>query len=209
MENPPNEPEYEAKAGKTVMHISVLIILLIVMALVLEVVLVEMKFTKPELQNNLTSYCSPSCTENDFAMAMEQDAQLLRTDRVRTSMISRLMIFVVAEVVALLLVALGGVLIFNRIESTRDSNEVGWKDLVFRTNFPGLIMCGLGAFVIYSTVQMAGGPSLLLRVVDLPVYTKDTNFDRNQLGIVSGQAPANANPSPQFDPSKPVQDPRQ
>ncbi len=180
----------EKLAGHSVTNTSIWIIAAIVFALLVEIVLVETKFSAPDLPQTFAQLCGDSCDkEAIIRLAMEQDAQMLRTDRVRTTMVSRLMIFVIAEIVALLLVALGAVLIFNRIEGSKGDTTINYGKLFFSTSFPGLGMCAIGAAVIAFSLYLASVKGMLITVYDRPVYTEDLNLTRNAFGYFSGQEP--------------------
>ncbi len=84
-------------AGLTVTVVSVLIIAAVVLTLFMEMRIIEHKYTKPAFQETLAVLCPEQCEENQIRLAMEQDAQVLRTERVRTTMMSRLMTFMLAE----------------------------------------------------------------------------------------------------------------
>ena len=117
---------------------------------------VENKYAKPALQKTLPVPFPETCDENRIRLAMEQGAQVLCTDGVRTTMMSRLMIFMVAEIAALLLVALGGVLIFNRIENSSGQGELTIENINLIFSFLGLALATLGAVLTGFSLWSAG-----------------------------------------------------
>ena len=142
-------------------------------------------------------------------ISLESDAQMLRTDRVRTSVMSRLFVFIVAEVAGYSLVVLGAVLIFDRALSAK-SEDFTSGQVALRTQWPGLIMCLMGVILIGGTVATSVSRNARIEFADVPVHLPDLNAERNVLARAamtgSDAAPAAvtaaqiANDRPQSEP---------
>lgn len=177
------------EAGKVVTTIAGLLALAVLLSLTTQLVMLEQKVKMPSTALEVIARCETiNCTDTTLMAALEQDAQSLRSDRVRRSINARLMIFVVAELVALTLIALGGVLIFDRVES-RSPGEVRLSWLRVVSVFPGVILCLFGAAVLCVAIQTASDPKSRTTVWDYPVFLTDPNAARNLGGGTTGHAP--------------------
>jgi hypothetical protein len=180
------------QAGYAVMVISGLIIVLVMATLLFQLYKVEGKYGGVASGLDMMEHCKQqACTETTMRLLLEQDAQVLRNDRVRSALNMRLIIFVVAEVVALTMIVMGGVLVFDRVQSLhRSSIEVDRIKLM--TTFPGLIMCLLGTMIVGGSIWISSQRSSMMKIVDLPVYIRDVNLLSTYAGYSSMTGPTDA-----------------
>lgn len=132
--------------------------------------------------------CSTTeCIQQNSMLKLELKLVSDRTERIRVALSSRVMISVVAEVVALTLVVLGGSLIFNRIQSDKEavlvkggatSNQ--WS-FFLGTAFPGVLLCLFGSFILLGAMYFPSKMSARISVRDIPVFIPDDNFNRNYI----------------------------
>ena len=117
----------------------------------------------PELQGHLLA-------------ALESDAQYLRSTRAQSGLSARLIVQVVAELVGLSLVVLGGTLIFARIRAEAGSNSAelerdGWK-VGLRTTYPGVFLSLAGAVVCIWTLNLTVHDNARIIVQEVPQYVR-------------------------------------
>lgn len=129
---------------------------------------------------------SKPCSDGVILAMMEQDAQILRSERMRNALNSRMAIFVIAEIVALILVALGGVLIFDRIRGA-GVNHLSVKDFTLKSNWPGVVLCGFGTLILFGALVLTTTSGYRLSIWDRPVFVSDPNWARNRSLLLSGQ----------------------
>lgn len=91
-------------------------------------------------------------------IALEFDAQTLRTTRAQSLVASHLFIQTLALISGLALIVMGSAFVFARIESktpTTGDGTVGNKTLKVSTTMPGLVLAGFGSLVIAATQYAA------------------------------------------------------
>ena len=175
------------RAGIIVTVLSTLFIIAVIGLVSMLVWKMESSFTSANVTESVWENCVGTCSELEYAILLEQDAQAMRNHRVRSALASRLLINAVAEVIALTLIALGAVLVFDRVESSREQSAGFWS-FTFKSTFPGLIICGMGTVLTYMTVHISASPESRFTVLDLPVHLSDPNWERN---YILGQVPGN------------------
>lgn len=105
-------------------------------------------------------------------LVMESDAQFLRTERAQSLVAARLTVMIIAELIGLSLVVLGGAFIFARIrgEGSLDlskGTEVAGKLL---SEFPGLFLCGFGALVVIWALNVSVDENSIISTFDRPLF---------------------------------------
>ena len=157
------------------------VVALIIAILAAHIWVVEAKYALQPPDAYSFAHCeSVECDREARLISLESDAQMLRTDRVRTSVMSRLFVFIVAEVAGFSLLVLGAVLIFDRaISASAEDFKSG--QVALRTQWPGLIMCLLGTLLIGGTVATSINRNARIEFADVPVHLADQNRGRNAL----------------------------
>ena len=123
---------------------------------------------------------------------MESDAQFLRTERAQSLVAARLTVMIVAELVGLSLIVLGGAFIFARIRGS-SSLEVdgGLPDKASRyslvSNFPGLFLCGFGAVVVIWALEVSVSDNARITTGDRPLFFPSESF---KVGVFAEKDPA-------------------
>ncbi|MDO5706911.1 MAG: hypothetical protein Q4G49_17810, partial [Paracoccus sp. (in: a-proteobacteria)] len=175
------------RAGEMVMKTTGWIVAGVLVATTLFLVLIQMNTGRPLSPEDAAALTAAA--PDHARILLEKTAQRLRTDRVMISLSLRLMIYMIAGIVALILVVTGAVMIHNRIEGIqRDSVKVSAAEL--RSTWPGLIQCGIGAAVICASMYLATHKDNQITVWDVPVFVEDTNSLRNALSLRSGMKPS-------------------
>ncbi|SDB35209.1 hypothetical protein [Bauldia litoralis] len=105
-------------------------------------------------------------------LVMESDAQFLRSERSQSLVAARLTVMIIAELIGLSLVVLGGAFIFARIRGAGSldlskGTEVTGKLL---SEFPGLFLCGFGAFVVIWALNTSVDRNSIIRTMDRPLF---------------------------------------
>ena len=141
---------------------------------------------QPLNASQLILACAPNpCSTEALVMMMEQDAQVLRSERFRNAINSRMAIYVIAEIVALMLVALGSVLIFDRIKA--DTGETAsFGKIKFTSAWPGAMLCFFGTAILGYALFLTVSPGYRLSIWDRPVFVTDPNWARNVTQRFSG-----------------------
>lgn len=182
------------RAAFIVMALASITVGAIIFILALHIWVVEGKYERSmPIDWGLASCQDGPCFEEARILTLESEAQGLRTDRIRTAQLSRLFVFIVAEVAGFALLVMGSVLVFDRVIAREQENIVvhSWSA---RSEFPGLLMCLIGAILVVWTVQSANRTTGFFEVFDRPVFLADPNWFRNELGLPSGSRP---NPQPE------------
>jgi len=174
----------------------------IIALLAMHIWVVEGKYERNKLSDWGLSACQyEPCAQEARLLTLESEAQALRTDRIRTAQLSRLFVFIVAEVAGFALLVMGSVLVFDRVIARQQESLVVATRWSARSEFPGLLMCFLGAIMVIWSVQSANRTAGFFEVFDRPVFLPDPNWYRNQLGLPSGSRP---NPAPEARSSPPT-----
>jgi hypothetical protein len=169
------------RAAFMVMVMLGVVVGLVIAILAVHIWVVEQKFSLQAPDSYTFAHCdSIACDREARMISLESDAQMLRTDRVRTSVMSRLFVFIVAEVAGYSLVVLGAVLIFDRALSAK-SEDFTSGQVALRTQWPGLIMCLMGVILIGGTVATSVSRNARIEFADVPVHLPDLNAERNVL----------------------------
>ncbi|MEQ8701844.1 MAG: hypothetical protein RLT05_35440 [Bauldia litoralis] len=90
---------------------------------------------------------------------MESDAQFLRSERSQSLVGARLTVMILAEIVGLSLIVLGGAMVFSRVRGQTDialeQNSTLSQKIRTRiaSEFPGLLMCLFGSLVVIFAVN--------------------------------------------------------
>lgn len=188
--HPPVPPGLSGPAAFLVMALASLTVGAIIALLAAHIWIVEGKYERNQLSDWGLSACQyEPCAQQARLLTLESEAQALRTDRIRTAQLSRLFVFIVAEVAGFALLVMGAVLVFDRVIARHQESVTASKNWSARSEFPGLLMCFLGAMMIIWTVQSANRTAGFFEVFDRPVFISDPNWYRNQLGLPSGSRP--------------------
>lgn len=188
----PAPPGLSGPAAFLVMALASLTVGAIIALLFAHIWVVEGKYERNRLSDWGISACQfEPCAQEARVLTLESEAQALRTDRIRTAQMSRLFVFVVAEVAGFALLVMGAVLVFDRVIA-RQQDSIVYSNWSARSEFPGLLMCFMGAVMVIWTVQSANRTAGFFEVFDRPVFLPDSNWYRNQLGIPSGSRPNSA-----------------
>ncbi|MGB0854854.1 MAG: hypothetical protein ACPGVA_12360 [Pikeienuella sp.] len=181
--NPPVDNELafmRDRASAFVMIAFTMIVLAIVYVLHLQIERMEARASTPTFDRAVTlldkQVIKPSDDNFEFQLraAIESDAQFLRSMRAQSGLSARLMVQVVAELVGLSLIVLGGTLIFARIRASAGAETatfegVGLKVAVL-TTYPGLILCVVGAAVCAWTLQITVNDNARITTNDGAIY---------------------------------------
>lgn len=148
-----------------------------------------------------------TCQLAHAAMLVENDVLRTRYTAVQSSMSSRLMIFVTAEIVALTMAVLGSVLIFDRIRANGEAfsigetalpavmgndgdgnaamlgqSSMGWK-AVLNTSFPGLILCAFATLVLVASLVLVTSQRNKIIVNDIPFFNAKSGVIDQTSGV--------------------------
>lgn len=180
------------RAAFLVMAVSSLTVGGIIALLALQIWIVEGKYERNQLSDWGLGACQyEGCAQEARLFTIESEAQSLRTDRIRTAQLSRLFVFVVAEVAGFTLLVMGAVLVFDRVIARQQDSITASQNWSARSEFPGILMCFLGSVIVIWTVQSANKTAGFFEVFDRPVFISDPNWYRNQIGLPSGSRPNN------------------
>ena len=132
----------------------------------------------------IISDSNPTFDELEYVgkLIMESDAQFLRTERAQSLVGARLTVMVVAELIGLCLIVLGGAFIFVRIRgvgsiSGEKSTEDGKKQLFqFISDFPGLFLCAFGMLLVIWALNTAIHDNSQTVTTDRPLYFPANNY---------------------------------
>jgi hypothetical protein len=194
------------RAAFMVMVMAGVVVALVIAILAAHIWVVEHKFSLQPPDSYSFAHCdSIACDREARMISLESDAQMLRTDRVRTSVMSRLFVFIVAEVAGYSLVVLGAVLIFDRALSA-NAEDFKSGQVALRTQWPGLIMCLMGMILIGGTVATSVSRNARIEFADVPVHLADQNATRNALARASMTDGDPVIPSAQIADDRPTPD---
>lgn len=106
-------------------------------------------------------------------IALEYDAQFLRTKRAQSLVSSRLFIQAIALLAGVSQITMGAAFIFARIRSS-NANEITaeWAErqkIVIKSLYPGVILCAFGVTIILAALVASDRTKFV--TTDLPVYT--------------------------------------
>ena len=178
------------RAAFLVMALASITVGAIIALLALHIWVVEKKYERSDPTDWTLVACQDApCAQEVRLFTLESEAQGLRTDRIRTAQLSRLFVFIVAEVAGFTLLVMGAVLIFDRVIARDQENLVTVYRWTARSEFPGFLMCFLGTVMVIWTVQSANRTAGYFEVFDRPVFLYDPNWLRNELGLPSGSRP--------------------
>ncbi|EFL87565.1 hypothetical protein [Ahrensia sp. R2A130] len=130
---------------------------------------------------------SEDCMTKRTLIALELHAFNLRNQRVQSALTSRLFVQVIAQVVALALIVLGGVLVFDRVRSRTSVMSFGRTQLatpgqdkprswsfVLVSDLPGVLLCAMGMLTLGASMYFIANAALI-EVSDVPIYLENPN----------------------------------
>ncbi len=114
-------------------------------------------------------------------LVMESDAQFYRTERAQSLAAARLLVNVGAVLVGLTLVVIGGALILARIRGFSrfqvQSNNADKGTFDFMSELPGVLLCLLGALVVFVTLHYSVQDNALTKTRDAPLFFPSSRME--------------------------------
>ena len=183
----PQESTFLSKvAAVAVTVLSVITIIVILSILYFQINRIHRIIDYSSDSDILIECTNDDCRERQALLNLERRLFSQRTERIQGALSSRLTLNLVAELVALTLIVLGGVLVFDRAQSAGEVVEVrrsaGWQ-LALATTFPGVILCALGTVTLGLAMYFPTKQGAELRITDIPVFIEDPNWVRNRRPI--------------------------
>lgn len=185
-----NSTRFSRYAGLVVCIFSTLFVGAVLFVLFTQIHLIEEDLPDPVLNPNELVCATEDCSLEVARLAIETDVFARRYLAVKSAMSSRLMIFVTAEIIALTLIVLGGVLIFDRIrgssekiglssgapppdpsqpEQSAASTGIGWS-VFLGTTFPGVMLCAFATGILAFALHLSNQVEAKIKINDSPVF---------------------------------------
>lgn len=186
-----------------------------VLAVLILIIVMGMLQSSP-MNTDFVQSLIASCSENvnHCNVAMELIIQETRGSRAGLALYYRFAISATAIVVALSMVVLGSVLIFDRITSAShplpaEPGDVTRNDNWFTGSlkgtfsagspFPGLLMVAMGAFCLLATLWLAGPKAPQISIYDVPIYVPGNGQVAQGASMSLGGSSVAASDNPQLD----------
>lgn len=105
-------------------------------------------------------------------LIMESDAQFLRTERAQSLVGARLTVMLIAELIGLSLVVLGGAFIFARVRGEGSVDFTKGSEIVTKiiSEFPGVLLCGFGTLLIIWALDTSVDDNSRTTTTDAPLF---------------------------------------
>lgn len=130
---------------------------------------------------------SPNTIPVDIYYSLEQETLRLRASRASIAQLYRHFVAISGLIVSMSMILLGAILIFDRVLSpeanTINGDLTGKGNFEFRSAFPGLMLCLMGAMTVALNLYFSGPKAASFVTRDIPAYLRDQNWSRNAAGF--------------------------
>ncbi len=179
-------PITKTDASKAGLYVSVLCgfgILATIALLAFHLSLVEQPTQLIKLSIPQIACTSQECESARTLLTMEENAQTHRASHIKSALSVRLMTYVLAEIIALVMIVMGGMLVFNRIEGggedigyiQSEDGKLAQKSFFMTTAFPGVMLCLFGSLTLVSAMFLPTREAAKIVWKDAPVFHANPN----------------------------------
>ncbi len=105
-------------------------------------------------------------------LIMESDAQFLRTERAQSLVGARLTVMIIAELIGLSLVVLGGAFIFARVRGEGNAEFQKGSEIAAKlaSEFPGIFLCAFGTILVIWALNTSVDDNSRTTTTDRPLF---------------------------------------